>query len=348
MAENAMVLASNLFKDQQTFSRLRANIRNVLGPYGLDYNRYLVLAQRSVVHNPKLMECTALSVATSIVEAAIRGLEIGSVEGQAYLVPFSNTIQGRKVMECQLIVGYRGFSLMAWRDAKILIQSECVYAKDKFKVTKGLNPQIIHEPYIDPHGETGQRGPLIATYAVATLPDGRRLFCVHDRQEIERRRAVSKARDGRAWSDFYEAMAAKGPIRQLGSSVIPQAVAPRLVEAAVMDERREAGAEAPPPDMALQAAHDITDAPDMGDVSEEPDATTYLTCEGILRSVVKRGKLIIATLDAGDQNPMELTTFSESLMQQLTKRVNSTICAFYRDNITDGKTYHNLVNFEAS
>jgi recombination protein RecT len=245
-----LALAGNLFKDQQTFSKLQTSIKDVLGPFGMDAKRYLLLAQRSVIHNPKLMECTALSVATSIVEAAIRGLEIGSVEGQAYLVPFKG--------ECNLIIGYRGFALMAWRDANITIQSECVYAKDKFTVTKGLRPSLIHEPYIDPKGEAGKRGALIAVYAVATLPDGRQMFVVHDREEIDRRRSISQGRDGKAWTQFYTAMAAKGPIRQLGSQVIPQSIAPKMVEAAVMDERREAGIETPPPALALQAATDIT------------------------------------------------------------------------------------------
>jgi recombination protein RecT len=262
-----LALASNLFKDEQTFIRLQSSIKDVLGPYGMDAKRYILLAQRSVLHNPKLMECSALSVASSIIEAAIRGLEIGSVEGQAYLVPFKG--------ECQLIIGYRGFSLMAWRDANIIIQSECVYAKDEFKVTKGLRPSLTHVPYIDPKGDAGKRGVLIAVYAVATLPDGRQMFVVHDREEIDRRRSISQARDGKAWNQFYPAMAAKGPIRQLGSQVIPQSIAPKLVEAAVTDERREAGIETPAPQLALQAATDITGweaEEELGMPSPEPTA----------------------------------------------------------------------------
>jgi recombination protein RecT len=353
MPDKSIVLASNLFKDQGTFSRLQTTIREVLGPFGMDARRYLLLAQRSVIHNPKLMECTALSVATSIVEAAIRGLEIGSVEGQAYLVPFKG--------ECQLIIGYRGFSLMAWRDANITIQSECVYAKDEFKVVKGLHPSLVHVPYIDPKGDAGKRGVLIAVYAVATLPDGRQRFVVHDREEIDRRRAISQGRDGTAWTKFYTAMAAKGPIRQLGSQVIPQAIAPKMVEAAVTDERREAGIETPPPDLALQAASDITSeaipeaTPATGVAEVNPTASTpaqdddgIQIAEGILKSLKQAGKLIFASVDTGNQNPLELSTFDVGLLDKMLPLKNKQTRVFYRDNEKNGKTYHNIVSVEAA
>jgi recombination protein RecT len=270
-------------------------------------------------------------------------LEIGSVEGQAYLVPFKN--------ECQLIIGYRGFSLMAWRDANITMQSECVYAKDKFIVTKGLKPSLIHEPYIDPKGDAGKRGPLIAVYAVATLPDGRQMFVVHDREEIDRRRNISQARDGKAWKEFYPAMASKGPIRQLGSQVIPQSIAPKLVEAAVMDERREAGIDVPPPELALQSASDITGAVVEAETSQgeadESSSPAVQIAEGLLQSVKQNGKLIFISVDTGDQNPLEFSTFDSGLLDTLLPLKNKQARVFYQDNTKNGKTYHNIINVEA-
>lgn len=264
-----IILANSLFKDSKLFSRLQGNIQAVLGPSGLSAQRFVALAQRTVVHNPRLLQATALSVAASIVEAAIWGLEIGGQAGQAYLIPFNNNIEGpdgkrHKVMECQLQVGYKGFETVAWREARILMPSACVYSGDKFHVSLGSNPSITHEPKMETNGNQRR---LIAAYARAVFPDGRELIAVHDIAEIERRRKCSKAADGDAWSRFYDSMARKGPIRQLGATQIPYSFAPRLQEMAAADEYRESGASTCLPE-AEERAKEITDTSVAGGVGE--------------------------------------------------------------------------------
>lgn len=253
-----IVLANSLFRDAGAFSKLQKNVTEVLGPSGIDARRFIVIAQRVVTHNPRLLQCTALSVASSIMESAIWGLDLNPAAGQAYLVPYNNMIEGadgkkHKQMECTLQVGYKGFEALAWREAKILMPSACVYQGDKFRVTLGSNPHIEHEPKL----AANDRGRLVAVYARAVFPDGRELIAVHDVAEIERRRKCSKAADGDAWGRFYDAMARKGPVRQLGSTQVPYSFAPKLQQAAMADEYREIGVQAHVTPEAEERAHEV-------------------------------------------------------------------------------------------
>ena len=214
-------------------------------------DRFMALALREISQSPKLSECSTLSVCASIVESAILGLEISSVTGQAYLVPF-----GR---ECQLIVGYKGLALLAWRGANILTTAEIVYENDVFSVERGSNPKIIHKPLT-----TGERGKLIGAYAVFTYPDGRTVQEWMDVKQIEKIRLRSKAKDNGPWKTDYEAMARKCPIRS-GAKFLPVDAAPELNLAAARDELREFGVGGVPEPEAVQAAEEIT-----GETTPEP------------------------------------------------------------------------------
>jgi phage RecT family recombinase len=293
-----------------------------------------------VLRNPKLLKCTALSVAASIIEAAIKGLEISDVDGQAFLVPFKDN--KNNITACQLIIGYRGYTSLAWR-SNITMEGFRVYEKDKFEVKLGTDPQIIHSPYSSKAGISP--GPLMAVYAVASFHDGRKVFSIHNRSEIERRRKLSRASDGRAWTEFYEAMAEKGPKRDLGSKVIPHAYAPMLVESAITDERREYGIEAPPPDQALEAACEVTNDEPPREAKPKPTGE-FQSRDGLLTAVTPRGKVIIATLDTGDQQTMDFSTFDRNLLQGLRERVNSRITMHFTETTKGDKIYKNIVSFE--
>lgn len=56
---------------------------------------------------PKLLECDRQSLFNSAMSAAVLGLEVDGVTGQAYLIPF----KGR----AQLVVGYKGYNTLAAR-----------------------------------------------------------------------------------------------------------------------------------------------------------------------------------------------------------------------------------------
>jgi recombination protein RecT len=153
---------------------------------------------------------------SAIVQCSQLGLEPGGVTGEAYLVPYWNGKKG--FSEVQLIPGYRGLMKLARQSGLVAkIESFTVHKNDPlFEVELGLEISLRHRPLIP-----GDRGEMVAAYAVATLKDGERIFDVMSADEINRIKEMSlskmseKARDYAPWNKFYEEMARKTVVRRL-------------------------------------------------------------------------------------------------------------------------------------
>lgn len=188
---------------------------------------------------PKLMECTAPSLAGAIMAAAQLGLEPGNGLGHAYLLPFDKRAkvggQWQTVAtECQLIIGYRGMIDLARRSGQIVsLSARVVHERDHFSYRYGIDETIEHVPHA---GENP--GPLTFVYAVAKLKDGGVQFEVMSRAEIESIRAKSKAGQSGPWVDHFEEMAKKTAIRRL-FKYLPVSV--EMARAVTMDEQADAG-----------------------------------------------------------------------------------------------------------
>ncbi len=127
-------------------------------PRHLTPERMIRVAMTAVQTTPALHECTILSIAGSMVAASILGLEVSSVLGEAYLVPFNNTKTKRK--ECQLIPGYLGLLKLARQSGEIsTVQAQPVYKNDTFAYEYGLDPYLRHVPH---GGSPDARGPVVA------------------------------------------------------------------------------------------------------------------------------------------------------------------------------------------
>lgn len=207
-------------------------------PKHLTAERMMRVAITAVQKQPKLLECSPLSIIGSVIEASQLGLEPDGILGQAYLVPFWN---GKtKQMEAQLQPGYRGLIALARRSNEIsTLFSELVYAKDKFKVVKGDSPKLVHEPNYDAE----DRGELRGAYAVVLYKDGGKDFEYMPMAELNKIRAASKAkdRDGNEygpWATHPEQMYLKCPIRRLAKRL---PLSPEFQRAAVLDEYVDAG-----------------------------------------------------------------------------------------------------------
>lgn len=94
--------------------------------------------------------------------------------------------------------------------------AEIVYRNDKFRVTKGEDPRIEHEP----PAFTEARGEPIGAYAIIKLANGETLREVMSKPEIERARAVSKSgqKPGSPWVAWWDEMARKTVLRRCAKS----------------------------------------------------------------------------------------------------------------------------------
>lgn len=185
-------------------------IKRALPAGSLTADRLLRVAITGMQRNPKLLECTKISMLGALVESAQLGLEPQGAFGEAYIVPYKNSTT--KAMEAQLQIGYKGLMKCALNSGKVTaITGEVVYQRDEFKEIKGTEPSITHVPY----DEDENAGDLVAAYAVAQMRDAPPMFKVLRVHEIHKLRARSKAAKSGPWITDYNAMCVKSAIRQL-------------------------------------------------------------------------------------------------------------------------------------
>ena len=195
------------------------------GRAALTPERFVRVVQTAIRTTKNLADCTPQSVMGAVMTAAQLGLELNTPLGHAYLIPFRNK---RGYFECQLIIGYKGYIDLARRSGNIeSITARVVHENDEFEVAYGIDDKLIHVPEM--HGE---RGAAWAYYGVAKYQGGGYNFIVLTRDDVEKIRARSKAKDNGPWVTDFDAMACKSCIRQL-VKFLPLSV--ELAQAAAAD-----------------------------------------------------------------------------------------------------------------
>lgn len=209
----------------QVIQRMRPEIQRAL-PKGMDADRIARLALTVIRKDPKLALCTPESFAGALLGAAALGLEPG-VNGEAWLVAYED--RRNNVIECQLIVGYQGYAKLFWQHpmAKHL-DAQAVHAKDDFDYAYGLDPFLRHKPAL------GDRGDVIAYYAVATLTSGGSAFVVITPEEAKALRGGKVGPSSAKIADPMRWMERKTAVRQL-VKMLPKS--PMLARALDTDER---------------------------------------------------------------------------------------------------------------
>lgn len=220
------------------FEANKASISAAL-PRHLTADRIMKVALHAVRTTPKLQECSVESLFGAVVQCSTLGLEPNSVLGHAYLIPFRN--RRANTTEVQIVVGYKGLIDLARRSGQIKsISARAVYEKDDFTPVFGTEDSLQHKPYLD-----GDRGEIIAFYAVAQFKDGGYQFELMSRYEVDLIKESSQGyqsakRFGKdhPWMSHYEAMGRKTVIRRL-SKYLPLSV--EMATATVLDGMAEGG-----------------------------------------------------------------------------------------------------------
>lgn len=198
--------------------QLRPEIQRAL-PRGMDGDRIARLALTAVRKNPDLAKCSPDSFAGALLTAAAMGLE-PNVSGEAYLVPYKK--------ECTLIVGYQGLVKLFWQSPLAKhIDAQAVHAADEFDYAYGVHPTLTHKP------ASGDRGPVIAYYAVATLTTGATAFTVLTPDQAKALRGGKTGSSG-GIADPMHWMERKTALRQLFKTLPRSADLNRALDA---DER---------------------------------------------------------------------------------------------------------------
>jgi recombination protein RecT len=179
----------------------------------------------SCERNPKLLECSRQSLINSAMSAAVLGLEIDGVTGQAFLIPFKQ--------HAQLVVGYKGYNTLGAR-AGITITGGCAREGDEFSYALGSDAFVRHVPTL----AAGKR--ITAAWAAATAM-GRKpivtLIGIDELMAVKARSPGAKKPDS-PWNDpaiGFPAMCEKTAKRRLARS-LPLTV---ITQAAAMEEAFE-------------------------------------------------------------------------------------------------------------
>ena len=178
-------------------------------PRHLTADRILKVTLSATSRTPKLLECTQMSILQRVMQAAQLGLEPGGPLGHAYLVPFKN----KGVMECSMIVGYKGLIDLARRSGQIdSIEARIVCERDKFKISYGLIQVLEHEPFMD-----GHPGKIVAVYAIARIKNSLPQVEMMTRDQVDEIKAMSKTAGSpdSPWNLHFDEMARKTVVRRI-------------------------------------------------------------------------------------------------------------------------------------
>ena len=209
-------------------------------PRHLGADRLLKVAQIAATTTPALLKCDVASLVSAIGQCAQMGLEPNTVLGHAYLVPFNTKRKDangneRWVNSVQVIVGYKGLIDLARRSGQIVsIAAHEVCENDEFECSYGLVEVLTHKPAM-----RGDRGEVVAFYAVAHLKDGGHAFEV---MSVEQVREIMTATQSKGkygpWKDHFVEMGRKTVIRRL-AKYLPLSI--EFQTAAELDSMAAAG-----------------------------------------------------------------------------------------------------------
>ncbi|MCU1592454.1 MAG: hypothetical protein JWP11_3710 [Frankiales bacterium] len=190
-------------------------------PKHLDPDRLARIAFTTIRTGKDLDKCSAESLLGALMTCAQLGLEPGPL-GHAYFVKYGS--------DATFILGYKGMIELALRSGKIVsLVAREVYEHDQFDVEYGLADALKHKPLI-----LGDRGRVVAYYAIAKLQGGGHVFVVLSRDDVEKTRKRSRSGSSGPWQSDFDAMAKKTCIRRL-FTYLPTSV--EMAQALAQDEQ---------------------------------------------------------------------------------------------------------------
>jgi len=209
-------------REQLESPKFRDEIAKAL-PKHLTPDRFIRVAVSALARTPKLKECEPVSLFGAMLTLSQLGIEPDG--RRAHLIPFENRRRG--VVECQLIIDYKGLAEMAMRSGVVsYLHADVVCENDQFE--ENMGEIIVHK--IDRRKD---RGEVFAAYAICKFKDGTAKAEVMGKHEIEAIRKRSKAGNAGPWITDWNEMAKKTVFRRL-SKWLP--MSPEFRDAVEADE----------------------------------------------------------------------------------------------------------------
>lgn len=163
----------------------------------------------SLERTPKLLQCGQQSILNAAMSAAVLGLEVDGVTGQAFLIPYGTV--------AQLVIGYRGMNTIAARSG-YTVTAGVVREGDDFDWNLGTGAFAKHK------AKLGNNGRIVAAWAAAEAKNLPPIVAVLSIDEIMAVKAKSPGarKSDSPWNDpsiGFPAMAEKTVRRRLARSM---------------------------------------------------------------------------------------------------------------------------------
>jgi recombination protein RecT len=250
MSENTQAVAA----PRVTFGKLlqenvnRRALSTLLETDDKGLTRYIAQAYMLVMGNPKLSECTPMSLMKAVKDAASVRLSLDPVLARVYIVPYRKKSDRGWISEAQMQLGYRGVMELAYRSGDILTHDvRPVWSWDTLKLQFGTRPDIEHVPN-EPTGPM-EHDNMKGAYLVVFLRDGSKKVVWMWRDEIDACRARSKSWQTHVdkgyespWATSYAEMALTKVVHRGGKQLN---LSPRDMRALIASEARDEGREEP-------------------------------------------------------------------------------------------------------
>lgn len=195
------------------------DLANAIPKGTVEVDRFMQSAMLALTNpkNPDLLKCDKESIARALKEAASYGLELNGTLGQAYLIPYNESVRNAnggwdKVMTAHFQMGYKGLIALARRSNTIkTIAAECIYENDEFDCELASGRSIHHKMNI-----FAERGKVIGYYCLVELTNGGEQFAVMSKKDAENFRdtysksyIMAKDKSTQNWGKNFDAMALK-------------------------------------------------------------------------------------------------------------------------------------------
>lgn len=190
---------------REKIDQMIPELKKALPNIGITAERMARMTLTAMNNNPKLYECNIQSLMAAMVQSASLGLEPNSPLGQAYLIPYKDTVNFQ--------IGYKGILELCYRTKQYKsIYAKEVYKNDVFEFEYGLEPKLRHKPAVKPEGDP------IYYYAVYVLDNNGTGFEVMSKEQVDLHskkysQAVQKGWTS-PWKTDFDSMALKTVLKK--------------------------------------------------------------------------------------------------------------------------------------
>lgn len=172
-------------------------------PKNYNLGNQLKLAYLTIIQNPDLNGCTPASIGQALTEFALQGLEVD--KKQVYFIKYGNQLK--------MLRSYFGDVAVTYRTELVKdIKAVPVYKGDEFEI------DVVNDEDVVTHHKTSfvnRDNEIIGAYAVATLPDGAKRYCIMTKKEIEANWNKSRSQKRDVQKEYPQEMAKRTVIRRL-------------------------------------------------------------------------------------------------------------------------------------